>query len=1135
MLRCARLVSLLVLPAILMTLWASAAAVVYPSAGHTITLQQGANGYNGGRDTFVSSLTWDTPSQVTRNYGRNPALEVSRNGGENTLIGFDVEALPPNSAVASATLELYNVTSSPSLPRRIGLFQVVRDWDEGTEVNGPIDAPAKHGATGSNAFAYGGGTPANVPWSAPGMASPADYALTTLAAADVGSAGWYQWDVTALVQRWVRGESANYGLTLRDVTGYQEGNPDDRSFVANDSPDQVHRPRLVITYNPDVPFADAGPDQVNLTWSGGPITLDGTLSHDRPGGNDADLQYRWQIVQAAYGSTLAGDLPLTAATGPFTPDAAGEWELELTVSNQQGEAARDRVRLQLLSLGGAHPRIYLTPAKLAALKARAQAGDPRWQQVLDYANRAGGYTGDHRAETKALVGVVSGQTPYCADAVALAQQSLASTQNYGTKAGEAALVYDWCYAAMSPAQRTQMVTALNAWADDQMADPFVYGDPGWGNYWPNYSFSFALIGVALYGESDRAVEWLEEYRNARFAKYDLPVLEHISAGGDWPEGIVYDWIANPARMQAIEAWRTGTGEDLFRSTGWFAERPRLLLLQNLPGAADVFGSYYHPYLSIGDSERNRGALTNYQRIMGLILIERFPDLPASRQLQAYLAAPQASRRVLDFQAFLEFIFFDPNQPAETPSLTTNFAPAMGTLFVRSGWPDGAADNDAGATVLTFRAGDHFSYHQHFDQGAVSLFKYSDLLLDSGVYSGDGRSYHDVNYYVRTIAHNTLVVYNPQEDLSAARPDAVANDGGQRTVYPATRSPVSEGEWQRNSLYYDTGDMLHVAEGSDYVYALGDLTKAYNNPSYNQAMDTSMAGNTAKVKRFQRELVYLRAVPSPGGATAADGRDYLILYDRTGVTQPGFSGPNTKLLFHVMNEPSVSGLGQAISPGETFYAGANLAAAVNGPGKLYINVLAPPAHNLRVVGGRGQKSFWVFNGNFDWHWDTDEAQPRPVTEWDPIPYGEWRLELEPADNGLDHNFLTILQPTAASAAAVPVVHLAGAHVEGVHILDPAANRVVLFASAVDGGTVDGTVSYDYAPTADTNTLIVDLPPGQHYTLVAAASPTGRAVTLAPTGAGPLVANAAGALSFVLQQDGGVEINWHLYLPSLRRAE
>lgn len=1111
-----------------------------PQGAQTAIFQQGADGYSGVRDTYVSRLTWDSPPQVTRNYGQNSALVVDRDGGSNPLIAFDLTSIPPNAAVLSATLELYNTVDSPTLARRIELFGVVRAWDEGTEVDGPVNAPGEHGATGNNAYEYGAGGPPNVAWSAPGMAAPVDYDATVLATADVTSAGWVSWDATAAVRRWVRGETPNHGFTLRDITGYQDGNPDDRAFASSQTADLARRPRLVVTYNADVPYANAGPDQVDLEWGGGPVTLDGSQSSDRPGGDDSSLRYRWHIVQGAYGSALAGDLPLTGASGQWTPDAAGEWEIELVVTNGLGESATDRVHLRLLKLGAAHPRLLITPVKLAALRARAGAGDVRWQQVLDYADSTGGYSGDHRAETKALVGLISGEARYCTDAVTLAEQQMDAAANYGTKAAEAALVFDWCYATLSPARRAAFVGRLNAWADDQMADPYTNATPGWGNYWPRYSFSFAAIGLATYGDNTRAAEWLDEFREARFAAYDLPVLDHIAAGGDWPEGTVYDWIANPPRVQALEAWRTATGENLFLSTPWFAERPRALLLQNFPGAADAFGMHYHPYPSIGDAERNRGALTNYQRIMGLILIDRFPSLPAAQQLQAYLAAPQTGEQVLDFQAWLEFLFFNPDQPAAPPALTTNVAPALGTLQVRSGWPDGAADNDPSATYLTFRAGDHFSYHQHFDQGAVTIFKHSDLLLDSGVYSGDGLSYHDVNYYVRTVAHNTLLVYNPQENLSAARPDAVSNDGGQRTVYPASRSPQSEAEWQRFARSYDTGDLRAVGEGAGYVYAAGDLTKAYNNPTYNQAMDAGdeYAGNTAKVARFVREFVYLRPLEAAAAPTAAApaARDYVVLYDRVGVTAPAYSGANTRLLFHVMTQPAVAGSGVVVSPGETLYAGASSASVTNGPGKLYLDVLAPAARNLRAVGGRGEKAFWVFDGNYDWHWDPREEQPRPVTEWDPEPYGEWRIELEPADTALDHNFLTVLQPAAAGDAATPVSRVDAPGLQGVHIADPLQNRLVLFASAPDGATQSGALGYTYRPTTDTLTLLANLPPGQRYTLQTTAEGGVRSVTLAPASSGPYIASPAGVLRFVLFFDGEVETPaQQLYLPALKRAQ
>jgi hypothetical protein len=137
----------------------------------TAVFQQGANGYTGVRDTFVSRLTWDTPPQVTRNYGQNTALVVDRNGGSNALLRFDLAPIPANGLVLSATLELYNEVDSPSFARRIELFQVLRDWDEGAEVAAPVNAAGKHGATGNNAFEYGGGSPPAVAWRARGLRS----------------------------------------------------------------------------------------------------------------------------------------------------------------------------------------------------------------------------------------------------------------------------------------------------------------------------------------------------------------------------------------------------------------------------------------------------------------------------------------------------------------------------------------------------------------------------------------------------------------------------------------------------------------------------------------------------------------------------------------------------------------------------------------------------------------------------------------------------------------------------------------------------------------------------------------------------------------------------------------------------
>jgi len=1066
----------------------------------TRVLQQGLGGYAGVADTWVSRLDWDTPPQYTVSYGQNQEINLSRDGGDNPLLRFDLASVPPNSTIVSATLSLHNTTQSSwsgdPRPRRVELYRVLVAWDEGNQVGSPIDAAGKHGATGDKAFSYFPGEGTSVPWSARGMAEGTDFASWPEGFTDVVDAGWYEWDATALVRSWVRGEQPSLGLVLRDATGYEDDNRDWRTFISSQGGEVLLRPKLTVVYDPDTPWANAGPDQSTFAWSGGSILLDGSASHDRPGGNDATLAYSWRVAAAAYSSALVGTIAGIGRQLSFTPDVAGEWDFELAVTNDVGASAKDTVHVRLLAIPAGHPRIYLTPAKLAALQARAVPANPRWTQLLGEADSSEG-----EMHARALVSLVTGQGSYCDEAI-VAALAVASGPQYSSAAGDVALVYDWCHHRLSSGQRSTLITYFNTFGD---AKPHANDTSGWGNYWPRWGYSYALAGLASFGDNPRAQEWLDEYRFTRFRDIDLALLDRIAEGGAWPEGMIYDWIANQPRVKALEAWRTGTGENLFESTAWFANRLPYILLHRWPGLAEQWGHSFHPYVSTGDTERNRGSMANYERIMSLILLERFPAAPLAPQLQAYLSVPPTDTS----QSFLfheEFLWFDPDRPVETPSLLTHVAAGTGTVFMRSGWPFGAADTDGSPTYLTFQAGDHFTYHQHYDQNSFTLYKRADLLLDSGVYSGDGLSNHDVNYYVRTVAHNTLVVYNPAEDLSAARPDAVSNDGGQRTMVPASRSPQTIGYFDQHAVHYDTADLLRVDDAAGYTYALGDAAKAYNTPAYNQAMDTSLTGNVAKVSRFQRELLYLR--PPPGG-----GADFLVLLDRVGVTQPSFSGANTKLLFHTLGEPAVNGSHQDVSPGETLYSGADLATATSGPAKIFIKSLLPAGRNIRKVGGRGVKAFWVSDGNYDWHWDAGEPQPRPTNDFEDVPYGEWRLEVEPGNDALEHTFLHILYPAESTTPSMPAtVVVTGSGLVGAHVADTGRNRLALFSSAADGSAPGGVLTYSFTPTSTTQHVIADLAPGARYSLAVSAAGAVQTVTLTPNASGAYLVTAGGVLSF-----------------------
>jgi len=1075
----------------------------------TVVFSQGRDGYAGVADTNIETNDWASPPQYTLNYGRNERLHLDRDGGSNVLIRFDLAAIPSNAVIVSATLELYNTTASGSaggrFERRVETFAVLRDWDEGNQVEGQVaSTPGAHGATGENAFAYYPGEGTNVPWGRLGMEPGVDYGTAAVAQARVVDEGWYSWDLREQVQGWVRGRTANHGVVLRDATGWVDGNTDWRDFLSSQSSDAAHRPRLRIVYDPDTPVADAGGDRTELHWDGGALVLDGSASHDHPGGDDGSLRFSWRIVSAAYGSARSGEVCATAVCS-FEPDVAGQWEIGLRVTNSQGESASDTLRLELARIPRGHPRIFLTPERLSVLRGRATGDNPRWTTLL---GRARDPEGDKLA--KALVRQVLDDPSYCLGtdgAIAEALAEIAGEGRWAAQAGDIALVYDWCHGELTSSDRHTILgffDSVRSGGDDI---------PGWGNYWPRWGYSYAMMGLAALDDTPAAPDWLDEFRQRRFGGYDVANLDRIAAGGGWPEGTVYDWIANLWRVKAVEGWRSATGENLFLATDWFRQRLGFLLTQSWPGVRDVWGSsWYHPYTSHGDGERNRGPMANFGRIMAEILIGAFPDELLAHQLQAYLAAPPADHPD-DFLAHEEFLFFDPQEPTAPPGPTGWLAAGTGDVVFRSGWPSGAADTGTNVTVIGLHCGDRFSYHQHYEQGSFTLFAGEPLLLDSGVYSGEGLSNHDVNYYVRTIAHNTLIVYNPREDFGASRPDASSNDGGQRSPYPGTRAPPSVAYQQEHAPIYETGDILRHENTGTLGYVLADATAAYNTPAYNQAEGADLPGNVAKVMRFQRELVYLR--PSDGWEHEA-----VVLHDRVGVTDPSFSGANTKLLFHMQNEPEVDGTGTEVSTGETLFSQAQEAVVTtSGGARATIRFLLPPGHNVRRVGGRGVKAFWVFDANYDWQWEESEPQPRPVNDFEDVPWGEWRLELEPADTALDHNFVTVILPDATGSATAPAtVAVVSQEVEGVLIGGPERAQAVLFSASDIGRPLASPFSYTVAVAGRVQHTVLDLVPASRWTLAVSPSGGGVAISLAPAGGGALVASPAGILRFCTEGSG-----------------
>src|SRR5512145_497907 len=124
--------------------------------------------------------------------------------------------------------------------------------------------------------------------------------------------------------------------------------------------------------------------------------------------------------------------------------------------------------------------------------------------------------------TQAFVSQITGDTSFCESAIDIAMEN--TTRDIGSSGpGAIALVYDWCYGQLTPEEKAAFITYFNNWATTQVTQPGYRDDiPGLGNYWPRFSYSFAMIGLATYGDNPDAQKWMDEYRIRRFDGYDTP-------------------------------------------------------------------------------------------------------------------------------------------------------------------------------------------------------------------------------------------------------------------------------------------------------------------------------------------------------------------------------------------------------------------------------------------------------------------------------------------------------------------------------------------------------------------------------------------------------------------------------------
>lgn len=720
-----------------------------------------------------------------------------------------------------------------------------------------------------------------------------------------------------------------------------------------------------------------------------------------------------------------------------------------------------------------HPRLFARDSDLGQI--RNQFASPELQQIklrLDTAaaststgklpppvppatsNHNPGLLATIRA--KALYSLL-GDPARGAEAVAMMTEYLGSVVllDQGRPSGDVvlttAIVYDWCYPLLSADQRNYFIDQTVA-----VAAKMEIGFP------PNKEGSVTGHGSETLLMRDQLA--------AAIAFYDeAPAIYRLVAGrffADYIEPRNYTYPAQ-AHHQGVSYGPVRYIGDMFAS--WIFRR---MGSDHIFDAAQQWTPYHWIYMRRPDGQFMRDGDVYHSNYMqyGQYWSEPVPYLLAS----SYYSDPILKHEMVLQQKGAELInpssaalddiwhvLFRDTQLAEqgykSLPLTKYFPEPYGMMVARTGWTDGV-EMKSGAVVASMKIGSvQYRNHQHLDAGQFQIYYKGGLATASGIYEGQletcppspascAQGYgatHDMNYHKRTIAHNSLLIFDPAENFQNR-----ANDGGQRWVNPDNRQesfsqaellgivppdvmlgyPLKESSVVASVLKHEAGpDPIKP----DYSYLKGDLTNAYS----------------AKVSEVKRSFVFL----SLGDAAHPAA---LIVFDK--ITSNNDSFTKTWLL-HSQSQPEISGDTVTIK---------RVDPAVGYNGKLVNRTLLPAGANalITAVGGPG-KEYLVQGVNYPIRVTNDVKNTEEA--------GAWRVEVSPAAKAATDTFLNVMQVMDATGGLAPLAttSIASDKLSGVQIQD----RAVLFSKDSKELTDSATFTLT-ASSLPVRVLVTDLSPG-----------------------------------------------------------
>ncbi len=749
-----------------------------------------------------------------------------------------------------------------------------------------------------------------------------------------------------------------------------------------------------------------------------------------------------------------------------------------------------------------HPRIWLTQERLERMRKDASKRTERFLRLKTVTDSQRESSVPFQNTLNYLVMYVATSEPVYAEgaidkADKLIRAKYADREEAAPNMMAVALVYDWLFAypGLTAAKKK---TYLNWLARDDETGTGTYGkysqykqayeisgykvnrDQSWHNYHLLGMLGlFVTAAATIESPSDEQAKWLENAINHWYDRTQTGLALNGEGGGS-PEDDSY-WSESISFLtRFLLAYESATKERLADDIPYYRDRIDYSFFVTLPRPTEANGTKTWRRVPQGDVSGNINLSHHRERVAQWMLIQLFPREEQARYLKSWLTESPVTKTYNDKFAGDEFLWADDGSaslPYQRKRLS-HIARGTGRVLIRQDWRQDS-------THIAFQCGDHYEYHQHYAQGHFSLFKNDHLIVDSGKYK-DTYGSHARNYYYRTIAHNSLLVFDAREGSGRHEGGmwtglrggkSGINEGGQKIsstyaangdrIDSADESVFSVEDWHAHRTTYDSGEIVRYEDTGSYVYCQGDATKAYH---------------PWKVSHFDRSMVYLRE------------RDALVVFDRASV--PDYQNKK-RILFHFSGEPTVAG-GSLMTAAKVHGIGNNRGGVwrfrnadtfvVNLDAvSLLCKTVLPRRAEIVKIGGPDTNGdsdtaesfeYWVpHDGN-----DLEAGGANYFAASDRQETGLWRVEVSPSTQQPHDVFLHVIYPRETPNRGMPdtlAVEVVSGSMSGT-LLDGLANpRIVMFSSKADGSTVSSvTYRADCAATAVARHLLFGIRSGSY---------------------------------------------------------